>query len=250
MVKPPHGFRTSQYDRRSNEGYYTEHWVTKCLLPFIPDDVRNIIDPAAGRGDILKVLADAGKRTHGYDIDLGPSERANIPGTGFITQKNFFDAKVSGTKTSGCQGLVMNPPYGGDQVLYAGRKRTVADAFLRHALNQNVRFVAALLRTDFNHSSRRTDLFSSVHLPPTDFPFAFEIVLTKRPVWDWWIEDKPIIIDPKTGKEKKKSPMHNFSWFCFDREWVGPSTQYWMGPKDVDMSVDCDTDSENDGEEL
>jgi len=243
--KKEHGFRNSAYARFSNEGYYTEHWVTKCLLPFIPDEVNNIIDPAAGRGDILKVLADAGKRTHGYDIDLAPSEKAAIPGTGFITQKNFFDATVSGTKTNGCQGLVMNPPYGGDQILYDGRKRTMADAFVRHALNQKVRFVAALLRTDFNHSSKRTDIFRSDNC----FPFAFEVVLTKRPVWDWWIENKPIVIDPKTGKEKKKSPMHNFSWFCWDREWDRDSTQYWMGPKDVDMSVEVDSDVYEDGED-
>lgn len=243
--KAPHNFRASKYERRSNDGYYTEHWVTKCLLPYIPKGVNNIIDPAAGRGDILKVLADAGKRTHGYDIDLAPSEKAAIPGTGFITKNNFFDVSVCGTPTGGCQGLIMNPPYGGAQLVYDGRSRTMADAFVRHGLNQSVRFVAALLRTDFNHSTRRTDLFRAGR----QFPFAFEIVLTKRPVWDWWIENKPVIIDPKTGKEKKKTPMHNFSWFCWDREWEGASTQYWMGPKDVDMSVEADTDESNDGED-
>lgn len=237
-----HGFRNSKYKRRPNDGYYTEHWITKCLLPFIPDDVNNIIDPAAGRGDIMKVLADAGKRTHGYDIDLRPYKKAKLEGTGFITERNFFDTKVVGSKTSGCQGLVMNPPYGGAQVLYDGRKRTVADAFLRHALNQDVQFVAALLRTDFNHSVRRTDLFEA--RPGNPFPFAFEIVLTKRPVWDWWIKNKPVIIDPKTGKEKKNTPMHNFSWFCFHRDWKGPSTQFWMGPKDVDKSLASAMDDE------
>lgn len=240
--KQPHGFRNSAYKRFTNDGYYTEHWVTKCLLPYIPTDVEKIVDPAAGRGDILKVLSDAGKRVAGFDIDTAPWEKAKL-GVGTMKQQNFFD-----TQLRSAHGLVMNPPYGGDQVLYDGRKRTMADAFLRHALNQDVRFVAALLRTDFNHSSKRTDLFEARVDNP--FPFAFEIVLTKRPVWDWWMENRPVVIDPKTGKEKKKSPMHNFSWFCFFRDWKGPSTQFWMGPKDVDMSVDCDTDVENDGEEL
>lgn len=247
MKKQPHGFRTSAYKRFTNEGYYTEHWVTKCLLPYIPVDVDNIVDPAAGRGDILKVLFHAGKRTAAMDIDTGPFEKASLGVGCGIQQKDFFKISLGGHKgVNRRNGLIMNPPYGGDRVIFDGRKRTMADAFLRHGLDQNIRFVAALLRTDFNHSAGRTDLFRNGR---EDFPFAFEIVLTKRPVWDWWIEDKPIIIDPKTGKEKKKSPMHNFSWFCWDREWEGASTQYWMGPKDVDMSVEVDNgDDEGENE--
>lgn len=233
--KKPHGFRTSEYKRRSNEGYYTEHWVTKCLLPYIPKGVANICDPAAGRGDILTVLQGAGYRTMARDIDVAPWKESKIA-SGLIKRENFFESKMFGTKEGGVQGLVFNPPYGGDQILFEGRKRTVADAFLRHALNQDVRFVAALLRTDFNHSSKRVDLFRAGR----DFPYSFEVVLTKRPVWDWWI----VKDDWET---KSPSPMHNFSWFCWVRGWAGPSTQYWMGPKDVDAAAEV-CDEAEDGE--
>ena len=215
--KAVHSFRNSAYPRRTNEGYYTEPWVTRCLLPYIPADIRGVIDPAAGRGDILRVMREEEFSTKAADIDTQHFD----PSLGTIKQQNFFESTLAHSKISSpALAIITNPPYGGARVLYDGKKPPIAEAFLRHALKQDVRFVAMLLRTDFNHSVRRTDLFRN------NDNYAFEVSLLNRPVWDWWLEKKP--------GEKKSHPQHNFSWFCWDREHIGASTQYWMGRKDVD----------------
>jgi hypothetical protein len=230
--KAPHSFRNSAYPRRTNEGYYTEPWITQCIVPYIPLGIREVTDPAAGRGDILRVIEKTGRDIVAMDLETGQYDGS----LGAIRKQDFF--KYSGYLDSdrGAKGthkaIITNPPYGGPRILYDGKKPPIAEAFLRHALKQNVRFVAMLLRTDFIHSVRRTDLFR-------DNPFyAFEVVLTRRPVWDWWIEKEPW--------DEKSHPQHNFSWFCWDKDNTGPPTQYWMGPKDVDSESDLtDTDWED-----
>ena len=86
--------------------------------------------------------------------------------------------------------IITNPPY------------SDAEAFVRHALllTGEIRGqVAMLLRNEFDCASSRVDMF--------DMPFACKLVLTKRPRW---------------SEDNKASPRHNFAWFIWDWEHVGP----------------------------
>lgn len=225
-----HTFRNSGYERREKEQYFTHPWCTRALMTVAPISrlsQRPVWEPAAGRGDITEVLQDNGIDTFNSDIDV-----TNFNGDlGTITYEDFLTVEPSMEIADDYSGIITNPPYGGGNIQYAGKKMQPAEAFIRHSLNLGIDYVAMLLRTDFNHSSRRVDLFRGP-------PFAYEVVLTSRPRWDWWYEKDPW--------EKDNGPMHNFSWFVWDRLWTGPSTQFFVGPKDVG-GTEIDTGDDEDG---
>lgn len=228
-----HGFRNSNFERRTKEQYFTHPWCTRALMKHAPVErlkKRVVWEPAAGRGDITAVLQDFDIDVFNSDIDVSNFDTD----LGTITYEDFLSVPPDMTIMEEYSGIITNPPYGGGNVLYDGKKRSPADAFIRHSLALGVDYVAMLLRTDFNHSNRRTDLF-------TGPPFAYEVVLTSRPRWDWWYEKDPW--------EEDSAPMHNFSWFVWDRLWEGPSTQFWVGPKDVGGTEieDGDEDDAADG---
>ena len=216
MTKGKHGFRTSAFERRPKEQYFTHPWCTRALLTVAPLErlkQRPVWEPAAGRGDITEVLEEADIDVFSSDIDV-----SNWNGEGQITYEDFLSIAPDMNIMEEYSGIITNPPYGGGNVEYEGRKTSPAEAFVRHSLSLGVDYIAMLLRTDFNHSSKRIDLFNGP-------PFAYEVVLTSRPRWDWWYEKDPW--------ETDSSPMHNYSWFVWDRLWTGASTQFWVGPKDV-----------------
>jgi hypothetical protein len=245
-----HNFRSSGYERRKNEQYFTMPWCTEALARHIPEYVKQkqVWEPAAGRGDITKVLED-----HGYDVMNSDLDTTNWDwDLGQIKAVNFLEVEPCAPELRGFNSIITNPPYGKQTnpdgskgtslVSYNGKKMTLAEAFIRHSFVHGVEFVAMLLPTDFNHSSKRRDLFE----PDPDYdpifcdpklPFAFEIVLTSRPRWDWWYEPEP--------GEKRKSPMHNYSWFVWDQRHEGVSTQKWAGPKDVGEPETEEDDDEN-----
>lgn len=226
-----HNFRSSAYERRKNDQYFTQDWCTQVLLPLIPLYVKqkHVWEPAAGRGDITKVLEGDGYDVINSDIDI-TNWNHDI---GTINSANFLELEPISPEIRDYNAIITNPPYG-KLVEYNGKKLSLAEAFIRHSFAQGVEFVAMLLPTDFNHSSKRRDLFDNMFLTDESYDpifcdpmlkFAFEVVLTSRPRWDWWY--------PPVDGEKRKSPMHNYSWFVWDARHKGPSTQYWMGPKDV-----------------
>lgn len=202
---------SSNFERIENERYFTEGWVTEALLPFIPSYVKKhgvLWEPACGRGDIARVLMGDGYDVVAsdidiseYDSDLGPSHELD-----FLKQP--FDFAM----VDDYAGILTNPPYGKD----APGELSLSEGFVRHALHLQVDFVAMLLRSEFNSAASRIDLFDR-----GKHPFAFEVVLTTRPRWDWWFEKAP--------DEKRSGPRHNFGWLVWDRRWTGPSTQFWAG---------------------
>jgi len=224
-----HNFRKSGYERRSNEQYFTAPWCTRALVQFIPAYVqkRAVWEPAAGRGDIVKVLIE-----HGYDVSPGDIDPSNWDyDLGKLTQQDFLGTEPSLDTGENFSAVITNPPYGGGNVLYDGRKMSPAEAFIRHSIAHGIDYIAMLLRTDFNHSQKRRDLFEG----DAGIPFAQEIVLTSRPRWDWWEEADPW--------EERKSPMHNFSWFVWDAKHKGDSTQKWVHPSDLGEKI---TEEEDD----
>jgi hypothetical protein len=201
-------------------------------VPHIPDYVKKglVWEPAAGRGDITRVLSDAGFDVINSDIDTSNFDRD----LGSITCQNFLDVDHIDVVTgeSNVTAIITNPPYGG-KATFDGVSVSLAEAFVRMSMYAGVPFIAMLLRSEFNHGARRKDLFTDI-----DRYFSKEIVLTSRPRWDWWYEKDPW--------EKSNAPMHNFSWFIWDSRNSSLPTQVWMGKKDVgDNEDNGDSDEEN-----
>ena len=210
-----HTFRNSAYDRRSLDRYFTESWCTKCLLPFIPEYVRKgtIWEPACGRGDMSRVLIEDGLDVVSSDLD--PSEFDGDLGS--IAELNFLET----TSKSGivANAIITNPPYGDN-----------AERFNRHALDfQEIDYVAMLLRHEYDAAKTRRDLFDRDQ--NFECTYAYKIVLVDRPVWDWWLP--PVELDPWEEK-KKNSPVYNYAWYVWDRQWNQPTTTFWRGKADVD----------------
>ena len=159
-VNDPSLYGTSGYERRFQEKYYTEPWVTEALVEAVTiiRFYKTIWEPAAGRGDMGKVLANHAKV---YMDDLTPDG----PG---IERCDFL-------QTTGCKAdaIITNPPY------------NEAQAFVEHALSLQPRCVAMLLRSEFKHANGRRHLFGNCD------HYYGEVVLTTRPRWDWWETEKP-----------------------------------------------------------
>lgn len=150
--KDPSMYGQLDYKRRDREEYYTEPWVTRCLLEnwSFP---KVVWEPAAGRHDISQELEKAGCIVHSTDLTAG---------TDFLECEDLVWDLYS---------LVTNPPY------------LLQDDFVECALRRKACVVAMLLRSEFDHAKKRRDFFRP--------PFACKLVLTKRPRWDWWERDKP-----------------------------------------------------------
>lgn len=186
-IKTDPALYKSEFVRNPLDRYWTETPVTRALVRRLPEGVRTIWDPAAGRGDLLQVFIDAGFDAVGSDLD--PSEFvAPCP----ISQMDFLKKHMAAAPLAelGVNMMATNPPFGDK-----------AEAFVRQALTYtNIRIFAFLMRSEWKHAKGRMDLF-------TEQPFSKEIVLTWRPRWDWWFRDKP-----------EASPRHNYSWYIWDRE--------------------------------
>jgi hypothetical protein len=116
--------RGSGYKRIPGDAYYTPEWVASCLKPHIPCRIRNIFEPAAGDGAIIRALDDhinitGQDLTDGYDYLQDPTYR---------------------------EGVITNPPFGR------------AEEFLAHALATSS-WSAMLLRCDYDHAVTRSYLF-------------------------------------------------------------------------------------------
>jgi hypothetical protein len=137
---------TSGYERVEHDLYETPPWCTEVLLRHVVFK-KDILEPAAGRGAIAKVLEANGYRTTCNDIvDWGLSDCRIVD---FLTTK---------CTPAACD-IVTNPPY------------NLAEEFVRHALRITKRGekVAMLLRNEWDCAFNRADLF-------TDEPFKLKIV--------------------------------------------------------------------------
>jgi hypothetical protein len=224
VKKQPKQLVNSTYERRENDSYLTDHWVTRALLRHLSYRPKkdHFYDPCAGRGDILAAI-----RAHlpgpvyvsGADIDP-PKKRFKMS----ICKTDFLDP---GTRLHhDADIIVTNPPFG-----------DLAYKCLVQALSsESAHTVAFLLRSAWNTSPGRngvrTRLFdnksggfvSAWNKNAGPFRFAYEIVLTERPLWDWWY-----VTDEERIEQDLNKPFHSYSWFVWKRGWRGPSTQFWEG---------------------
>ena len=191
----------SGFERIEGDRYFTDHWITAILLRIISErhqmvETDVIWEPAAGRGDIARVFLD-----HGYDLVCSDIDISELDSALYqVIQHDFFAEGPIPDIAGQCSVLISNPPY----------EKGQAEAFLRKALKGGFDLVALLLRSDFSSAKRRMDLFRRND-------FAYEMRITKRPRWDWWFRE------PQPGE----GPRHHFSWFVWDKNWSGPSTQFW-----------------------
>lgn len=200
----------SNFDRRPRDQYWTEPWVTRALLRVFGPQMLTmqarggvLWEPAAGRGDMVGEMIGYGLRVHASDVD--PSNWNSE--LGHVEPRDFLDVDSLLDPPDKTVAIVTNPPY------------DKAREFIERALQHDVSLVAMILRSEWNHSSKRCHLFERDD-------FVAEIVLTARPRWDNWLE----IPKPKHG------PRHNYSLFVWSpdghREWLNGhdvSTQYWEG---------------------
>jgi hypothetical protein len=167
--------RESGYERKALDQYETPSWVTLALVPHLPEINGVIWEPACGGGKMVAALRHAGFDVIGSDIADGADFLHHPPPTRDIGA------------------IISNPPY------------ALAREFIERALHfDDVRVVAMLLRTDFDHAATRAHLFADCPM------FAKRVALTKRIKW----------FEDSTG-----SPSFNHCWMIWDRQHRGPPTQ-------------------------
>ena len=138
--------RESGYQRKPLDQYETPPWVTRVLIPHLPEFIGKIWEPACGSGKMVAALRQVGFDVVGSDITQGVDFLGQAPETGVGA-------------------IITNPPY------------ALAQEFIERALHfDDTRIVAMLLRTDFDHAARRAHLFAG-------FAMFAKKVVTKRIRW-------------------------------------------------------------------
>lgn len=229
-------FRHSGYDRNENDAYYTEPWVTWALINVASERLKRLTrvwEPACGPGYMAYPLLTSGLKVYCSDLDDHPMfDVCEHPGfIGVEPEMDFL--KQDRPPIPRCDGIITNPPFGATD-----SKESLAEKFVYRALSmEDVSFVAMLLRSEFNAAGRtRPVLFQD-----PKYHFAYEIVLTSRPRWDWWMtEDEKRARRIAAGKDpdkKESGPMHCYSWYVWDRQWKGRRTQFFQGRDQVGTLV-------------
>ena len=198
---------SSGFERKALDRYWTHPWMTKELFAQIerinaigPVTFLRVWEPSAGRGDMSRVVVEAGHDVYSTDVDMsqfdcgiGPSHEMD-----FLNNPGMWLPILVGEPVDA---IIMNPPY-------SQPHRGIADDFIERGLeffDKEVFFMAALLRSEFasgKSQRRRLKFGECAH-------YMGEIVLTTRPRWDYGDPDAP----------KDAAPRHNFSWFLWFKNW-------------------------------
>jgi len=170
------------YERRTNDQYWTPAWVTRCLLRrFNP--IGTIWEPAAGRGDMVDAMLGLGNGIHATDIDLQPYHESL---QGAVRQRlltwDRWDFYVDPPFKYGS--IITNPPYKN------------LDKWLERGLDLVERGSQLALLLSMQHlgSDRRARFFQHA-------AFRELIIINKR---IRWIEGS------------KAAPYHNHVWAIWD----------------------------------
>lgn len=193
--------RQSGYERKALDFYATPAWVTESMLGFIQTRPGSIWEPAAGNGQMVRILTE---RFLVLATDVAG-------GVDFLAAKTLPDPSI--------RGICTNPPY------------KDGAAFCEQALRLTKPFggfVAMLLRVDFDSGRTRAHLFA-------DCPaWSRKIVLTQRIKWfDGPVPCRPCGASGKVDGQKcrpckgagqvEHSPSENHAWFLWDWSHAGPA---------------------------
>ena len=141
--------RVSGYDRIASDNYATPPWVTRIILPYIPEDAE-VWEPAAGSGKMVRVLRAAG-------LTVKSTTLSEKTGRG-----DFLQARAP--RCPYADAIITKPPY------------SLAQQFVEHALTL-APFVAMLLPSEWDTAKGREHLFGMCGR------FDRKIVITKRIRW-------------------------------------------------------------------
>lgn len=176
----------SGYARLPRDAYLTEPRVTRALLARVPM-TPPIWEPFAGRGDMVRVIEEAGCEVVASDIEpMPPFECLHID---FLSR-----AADQLARGSGARAIFSNPPFKNVEV------------FIQRALDLMQPVAGAvilLLRHEFDCAAKHRKL---IEQHPA---WNRKAVLTFRPRWSWWMP-------PEEQIRKKLAPRHNFSFYCWD----------------------------------
>lgn len=137
-------------ERRELDFYPTPAECTLALLPYIPETVKSIWEPACGDGAMAKVFVEKGYQVYSTDL------RGNS-GYG-IGNVDFLDKTVAKYMVDA---IITNPPF------------NVSEDFIKMALSK-APVVGMLLKSQYWHAKTRYKLF-------TDHTPAYILPLTWRP---------------------------------------------------------------------
>jgi len=174
------------YERVKDEFYPTPAWCTHGLMNGVKDYMTphdHIWEPAAGEGDISKVLIGFNRAVVSTDLVCYGTKMT------IYNPVDFLEVEQMPGRTTA---IITNPPYGKVD------KKTLSDAFVEHALELTKPvggLVAMLLRNEFDSAKKRRKIFSNHRA------YVAKLVLTARPRW----------FPDSTG-----SPRHNYAWFVWD----------------------------------
>jgi hypothetical protein len=124
--------------RRDLDFYPTPPDVTHALMRFLNLNSCRVWEPACGDGAMSKVIEEYGNTV--YSTDLRSEGVYGKGGVDFLKSEYPADA------------IITNPPF------------NVSEDFIVHAVNR-APLVAMLLKSQYWHAKRRTDLFNAI--PPT-----------------------------------------------------------------------------------
>lgn len=196
--------RESGYTRIDRDAYNTPRWATEAALREIMGTRfhagMRVLEPAAGTGQMVQPLCDAG-----FDVTTADIEHSICP---LNYCADFLQADASTYEEF--DAIFTNPPY------------KHADAFVRRALEltrERRGMVAMLLGAKFDSGKSRSDIFN-------DCPaWGMKITLVDR---IWWF-------DPEVDENGKiNGPSEDHAWYVWDwRGSLGRSLRYASAPDSV-----------------
>jgi|GEM_PF-2088141 len=178
-------------ERIPNDDYPTPEWCTKGLILACPPTTATVVEPCAGAGGIVKVLAASGNDVH--SVDINPTNRDKLGAAGSVSVHigDWLDIAKERTHPFWSEvgqefSVVMNPPY------------LKAAEFVWSCLNVGASYVSVLLRLGFLSSMCRFELWRDLR------PALGEI---------WTLSSRPKFTTNKHGKLSTDGT--DYAWYVF-----------------------------------
>lgn len=198
-----------QAKRSPHDFYPTPSWVTEALLQALPPESQTVIEPAAGEGDIVSVLAAAEYKVHAIELRQQCEKGLRKAGASEVA---IGDALENLPKST-IKAIVSNPPFEGD----------LGFSFVKACIGTGSPYVAMLLQLDYLCSRERAE-WNNKHpvtalLPLGDRPsFTGDGQSdTRNYGWFIWIKGEKarspqVLLDPfrqKARRGKKAAAKRN-----------------------------------------
>ena len=184
---------------RKDGNYATPLWAVRVVLPLLPM-AKRILDPAAGKGNILRAVADYYGDRDKPDvlagIELNPERAQKAAVIDLVTEVICANALLRGIEWNSPQLIIMNPPF------------SLAEIFVRRALKEVTPdgMVCVLLPVPFVSSGSRKGFWDGAaadfHKEKPDMH-----ILTRRPSFT------------KIGESSNDSV--EYAWFLFSKQSTG-----------------------------